>query len=47
MRLREPFSGYMLIEGHVVTHIAMLIGCYNVYYCILENKVKNEELEVL
>jgi len=46
MRLREPFSGYMLIEGHVVTHLAMLAGCYNVYYVIYEKNVVNEELFV-
>ena len=47
MRLREPFSGYMLIEGHVVTHMAMLFGCINVYYFIYDQKVDENELNVL
>jgi O-antigen/teichoic acid export membrane protein len=36
MRLREPFSGYMLIEGHVVTHLSMLFGSFNAYFIILQ-----------
>ena len=45
MRLREPFSGYMLIEGHVVTHLAMLAGCFNVYYIIYEGDIEKEAEE--
>ena len=45
MRLREPFSGYMLIEGHVVTHLAMLAGCFNVYYIIYDGKITTEQSE--
>ena len=43
MRLREPFSGYMLIEGHVVTHLAMLAGCFNVYYIIYNGDIEDLE----
>ena len=28
MRLREPFSGYKLTQGHYMFHVAFLLGSY-------------------
>ena len=43
MRLREPFSGYMLSSGHFMFHIAYLLGSYIAFEYVLEGKAESVE----
>ena len=38
MRLREPFQGYKLAQGHFMFHMAFLLGSYIACYHILNPK---------
>jgi len=38
MRLREPFQGYKLSSGHLMFHIAYLIGSYISTEMVLSEK---------
>ena len=37
MRLREPLSGYQFAQGTVVVHSALLFGCLNTYFNVLNH----------
>lgn len=48
MRLREPFSGYMLSSGHFMFHMAFLLGSHVAFYHVLDGKANStEEYNVL
>ena len=36
MRLREPFAGYNLIQGHALFHVAYFIGGYYAVHYVLD-----------
>ena len=43
MRLREPFAGYKLSSGHVMFHIAYLVGSYIATEYSMEDPFKSEQ----
>lgn len=47
MRLREPFSGYMLSSGHYMFHVAYLVGSYYAFNVVLKGEGSAEQKSVL